>query len=147
MSLRYGEGTMSRSFVFATVAAFVVSFILSFIAHGLILAGEYTLLPGVYRGPQLRPGLFALLLLAQLVMAAAMVAIYRRGVEDRPWLGQGVRFGLLAAALSVVPCYLIGYVVTNIPGMLAVQQIVFETIIVVAMAVTVAWFHRGALRI
>jgi hypothetical protein len=103
-------------FALATLAAFVVSVVLAFVFHGVILAPDYTLLPGVYRGPQFRPGLFALLLLGQLIMAGAMVAIYRYGREARPWLAQGARFGLLVALASVVPCYLIGYAVTNIPG-------------------------------
>jgi len=132
---------MDSKFWVAVAAAFVTSFVLSFIAHGLILAGDYNELLAVYRGPQLRPGLFALLLLAQLIMAAAMVAIYRYGREERPFLGQGLRFGLLAAGLSVIPCYLIGYVVTNIPVWLAIKQIVLETIKVVSMAVAVAWVH------
>jgi hypothetical protein len=133
---------MDKKFALATVAAFITSFVLSFIAHGMILAQEYSALPAVYRGPQLRPGLFSLLLLAQLIMSAAMAALYRYGAEDKPWLGQGIRFGLMAAGLSVIPCYLIGYVVTNIPGALATKQIVFETIIVVAMGIVVAWFYR-----
>jgi hypothetical protein len=32
--------------------------------------------------------------------------------------------------------------VTNIPAALAIKQIVFETIIVVAMGIVVAWFYR-----
>ena len=132
---------MDQKFWLAVAAAFVTSFVLSFISHGIILAEDYNALLAVYRGPQLRPGLFALLLLAQLIMAAALTAIYRYGREDRPFLGQGLRFGLLAAGLSVIPCYLIGYVVTNIPGFLAVKQIVFESIKVVAMGVAVAWVH------
>ena len=126
----------------ATAAAFVTSFALIIIAHGVKLAPEYAALPGVYRGPQFRPGLFSLLLLAILIMSAAMAALYRYGAEDKPFLGQGVRFGLMAAGLSVIPCYLIGYVVTNIPAALAIKQIVFETIIVVAMGIVVAWFYR-----
>jgi hypothetical protein len=130
---------MDRSSWLAVAAAFAVSFVLSFVFHGVILAGEYSQLLAVYRGPQLRPDLFALLLLAQLIMAAAMAAIYRWGQEAKPFLGQGIRFGLLAAALSVVPAYLIGYVVTNIPAWLAIKQIVLETVKVVAMGVAVAW--------
>ena len=115
---------------------------LSFLFHGVVLAPQYSELLAVYRGPQLRPGLFALLLLAQLIRALAMVAVYRQGREAKPYLGQGVRFGLLAAAISVIPAYLIGYAVTNIPATLAVEQIVLETIIVVAMGIVIAWFHR-----
>jgi drug/metabolite transporter (DMT)-like permease len=118
---------MDRRFILAALAAFAASFALSFIFHGLLLAREYEALTAV---------------LAQLVMAFAMVAIYRYGHEQRPYLGQGIRFGLMAAGLSVIPCYLIGYAVTNIPASLAVKQVVLETIIVLAMAVIVAWFYR-----
>ena len=44
--------------------------------------------------------------------------------------------------VSVIPAYLIGYAVTNIPAVLGVEQIVLESIIVVAMGIVVAWFHR-----
>ena len=133
---------MDRKFTLATVAAFATSFVLSFVFHGIVLAPQYNELLTVYRGPQLRPGMMVLLLLAQLIRAVAMVAIYRRGREAKPFLGQGVRFGALTAGVSVIPAYLIGYVVTNIPGSLAVEQIALETIIVVAMGIVIAWFHR-----
>jgi hypothetical protein len=133
---------MDRKFILASLAAFVVSFVLSFVFHGVLLAPEYEALPAVYRGPQFRAGLFAVLIFAQLLMAFAMTAIYRYGREERPYLGQGVRFGVMAAGLSVIPCYLIGYAVTNIPASLAIKQVVLETVVVVAMAVVVAWFYR-----
>ena len=133
---------MDRRFLFASLGAFVTSFVLSFIVHGLILSGDYMTLLNVYRGPQFRPGLFAVLLAAMAIMSVAMTAIYRHGREERPFLGQGLRFGLMAAGLSVIPCYMIGYAVTNIPATLAMKQVVLETMIVTAMAVVVAWFHR-----
>jgi hypothetical protein len=133
---------VDRQAISAFAAALATSLVLSFLFHGVLLAPEYEALLAVYRGPQFRPGMFALLVLAQAVMAAAMVAIYRYGREAKPFLAQGVRFGLLAAGLGVIPCYLIGYVVTNIPAALAVKQIVLETVVVVAMAIAVAWFHR-----
>ena len=133
---------MDRKFTLAAAAALATSFVLSFLFHGVVLAPQYNELLAVYRGPQLRPGMFALLLLAQLIRAVAMVAIYRQGREAKPFLGQGVRFGVLAAGISVIPAYLIGYAVTNIPAALAVEQIVLETIIVVAMGIVIAWFHR-----
>jgi hypothetical protein len=131
-----------RKFLFATMAAFIVSFVLGFIFHGLVLASEYSALTAVYRGPQVGAFRFSLLVLAQILMAAAMVGIYRFGMQEKPYLGQGLRFGLLVACASVIPCYTIGYVVTRIPGALAFKQIVFETIIVVGMAIVIAWTYR-----
>jgi hypothetical protein len=133
---------MDRRFWLATLAAFITSVVLSFIGHGILLAPDYSALQNVYRPPALEPGRFAILLLAQLIMAAAMAALYRFGVEDRPYLGQGVRFGLLAAGVSAVPYTLIGYAVTRITGALAIKQLILETIIVTAMGIVIAWFYR-----
>jgi hypothetical protein len=127
----------------ATAAAFAISFVLSFVFHGLVLGDTYNTLLGVYRGPQFRPTTFAVLVLAQALMAAAMAAVYAYGREQRPYLAQGVRFGLLAAGVSVIPHYMINYAVTNIPAVLAVEQIVLETVKVVAMGIAVAWIYRA----
>jgi hypothetical protein len=133
---------VDRRFALATAAAFATAFALSYVLHGIVLGPEYNALLSVYRGPELPAHMMFLLLLAQLIRAGAMVAIYRQGREDKPFAGQGVRFGLLAAALSVIPLYLIGYVVTNIPAELAIKQIVFEAVIMGAMGVVIAWVYR-----
>lgn len=132
---------MDRTFVLAGLAAFAVSFVLGFTFHGVVLYEDYMALPAVYRGPE--GGVMSLLVLGQIIMAFAMVAIYRYGRENKPYLAQGARFGLLVAAVAVIPAYMIGYAVTNIPAALAVKQIVFDTISVTAMGVVIAWFHRG----
>lgn len=98
---------MDRKFVLAAFCAFVVAFALGFFFHGVLLYREYDALKAVYRGPELKPLLFALLILAQLIMATAMVAIYRFGAQNRPYLGQGLRFGALVACASVIPCDLL----------------------------------------
>ena len=133
---------MDKRFWLATLAAFATSFVLSFIGHGFLLAPDYAGLQNVYRPPVFQPRYFSLLLLAQLIAAAAMTALYRFGIENRPYLGQGARFGLLAAGISAVPYTLIGYAVTNITGALAVKQLIVETVIVTAMGIVVAWFYR-----
>jgi hypothetical protein len=133
---------MDQRFWLATLAAFVTSFVLSFIGHGFLLAPDYMALQNVYRPPIFQPQYFILLLVAQLIAAGAMTALYRFGIEDRPYLGQGVRFGLLAAGISAVPYTLIAYAVTNITGALAIKQLILETIVVTAMGVAIAWFHR-----
>jgi len=35
------------------------------------------------------------------IFAIAFVRIYLRGREDKPWLGQGLRYGMTMAALTV----------------------------------------------
>ncbi len=81
--------------------------------------------------------------LAHLLMAGAFMWIYVRGVENKPWLGQGLRFGLAVAVLAVMPIYIIYYVVQPTPGILAVKQIVFDTIMTLVLGAVVAFLYRG----
>ena len=80
---------------------------------------------------------------AHVMMAGAFTWIYARGVENRPWLGQGLRFGLAVALLCVIPIYTMYYVVQPMPGMLAVKQIVSDTIATLALGAIVAFLYRG----
>ena len=83
------------------------------------------------------------MLLAHVVLAGAFVWIYARGMEAKPWLGQGLRFGLAVALLTCVPYYLIYYSVQPLPGMLVVKQIVFDTIATMILGVAAAFVYRG----
>lgn len=42
-------------------------------------------------------------MIAHAVMAGAFVWIYRQGVAARPYIGQGLRYGLAVALLTAVP--------------------------------------------
>jgi len=133
---------MDRKFLTAVAATFVVTVALAFFIHGVLLFSHYAELPAVFRGARLPLNMLGLMLAAQLIFSLAFVGLYRFGIEDKPWPGQGMRFGLLAAALTVVPNFLIDYVVTNITGVLAIWQIVLESIRVVLIGLMVAWIYR-----
>ncbi len=85
---------------------------------------------------------FALMLLAHVMLSGAFTWIYARGVEPKPWLGQGIRYGIAIALLTVVPTYLIYYVVQPLPGMLVVKQIVFDGILMLVLGAVVAFMYR-----
>jgi hypothetical protein len=59
---------------------------------------------------------------AHVVLAGAFTWIYLRGHEARPWLSQGLRYGLAVALLTVIPSYTIYYVVQPMPGATVVKQ-------------------------
>jgi hypothetical protein len=99
-------------------------------------------LPGLFRSDTEAQGYFHLMILAHVIMAGAFVWIYSRGVEAKPWLAQGLRFGLAVALLTVVPIYMIYYVVQPMPGMLVVKQIVFDGIVVLILGAIVAFIYR-----
>ena len=53
-----------------------------------------------------------------------------------------MRYGIAIALLTVIPMYLIYHAVTPIPFALAIKQIVYDSIRVVLMGVTLAWINR-----
>ncbi len=86
---------------------------------------------------------FHLMIIAHVLMAGAFTWIYARGVENKPWLGQGLRFGLAVALLTAVPYYLIYFTVQPMPSGLAVKQIVFDTTATLILGAVVAFLYRG----
>jgi hypothetical protein len=137
------EGNMSKRFVIAWVVMFVAWMIEGFVVHGLLLASDYRSLPQLFRPEAEAQAYFGWMLLAHVVLAAAYVWIYERGIApEKPWLGQGVRFGVAAALLTVVPTYFIYYAVQPMPGAMVAKQIVFDGIGMVLLGIVVGWLYR-----
>jgi hypothetical protein len=83
------------------------------------------------------------MLLAHVILSGAFVWIYARGVEPKPWMAQGVRFGIAVAMLTIVPTYMIYFVVQPMPGDVVIKQIVFDGVLTVILGVIVAWLYRS----
>jgi hypothetical protein len=133
---------MNKRFLIAWVHVFVAWMAGGFIVHGTLLHADYAMLPNLFRPPAEAQQYFPLMILAHVIMAGAFTWIYSRGAEAKPWVGQGLRFGLAAAVLMVVPWYTIYFVVQPMPAFLVVKQIVFDAILVVLLGVLVALVYR-----
>jgi hypothetical protein len=132
---------MNKKFFIAWIVVFVVWVLGSFVVHGVLLHDDYSQLPNLMRTEADANSLRPLMFLAQLSMAGAFVWIYSRGVEPKPWLAQGMRFGV-AVALLLMPMFLIYYVVQPTPGALALKQMVFEGILVIILGAVAAFFYK-----
>jgi hypothetical protein len=137
---------MNKRFLAAWVIVFIAWMAGSFVVHGVLLHDDYATLPNLFRPEAEAQQYFPLMLLAHVILAGAFVWIYSRGVEDAPWMGQGIRFGLAVALLTIVPMYIIYHVVQPMPGSIAVRQIVFDGILLLALGLLVAFLYRGARR-
>jgi hypothetical protein len=133
---------MNRKFFSAWVVLFVAWFLGSFIVHGVLLAPDYMRLGNLFRAESDARQYFPLMILAHLILSGAFVWIYARGVESKPWMKQGVRFGVAIALLTSVPTYLIYFVVQPMPVVVVVKQIVFDGILLVILGIIVAWLYR-----
>lgn len=133
---------MDKKFFVTWLVAFIVWFLGSFAIHGVMLHGDYMKLPSLFRPEAEAQKYFPLMVLAHVLMAGAFTWIYSRGAEAKPWLAQGVRFGIAVALLMSVPFYMIYFVVQPTPGDTAVKQIVFDSILNVVVGIAVAFMYR-----
>ncbi|MGI9233720.1 MAG: hypothetical protein ACR2RD_08835 [Woeseiaceae bacterium] len=134
---------MNKNFLISWAVIFVVWMASSFAVHGGWLAGAYADLSNLYRPDEEQMGLFHFMLLAHVLMAGAFVWIYQRGQENKPWLQQGIRFGIAIAILAPIPTYMIYFTVLQLPGALAFNQIIGDSLTVIVLGALVAFLSRN----
>jgi hypothetical protein len=139
---QFEGNAMENRFVLAWFVLFIAWLLGSFIVHGLLLHSDYAQLSLLMRSETDAHRYFPLMLLAHVSLSGAFVWIYARGVEARPWVAQGLRFGLAVALLTTVPTYLIYFVIQPMPWNVVVKQIVFDGILMLILGVIVAGLYR-----
>ena len=69
---------------------------------------------------------------------------YRQGIlPNRPWLMQGLRFGIAVAFLMPLPMYLIYYVVQPMEGAIVAKQIIGDAIGLIVTGIIVAFINKS----
>jgi hypothetical protein len=134
---------VNKKFVIAWVAVFIAWMIGSFIVHAQLLHADYLALGPLFRQEADQGAFLPIMLVAHVIMAGAFAWIYARGVEAKPWVTQGLRYGLAVALLAIVPTYLIYYCVQPLPLILVEKQIAFDGTLLLVLGVVVAWVYRG----
>jgi len=138
---------MNKTFVVSVVALFVVSMLLGMVVHGMLLGSDYQRLTevGLFRKESDAQAHFAYMLLAHVFLAVGITWIYRHGRDPRPWMGQGVRFGIALALVTSIPTYLIYFAVQPMPSDLVAKQVAFDLVAMVILGLTAAAVNRDAL--
>jgi hypothetical protein len=134
---------MSKKFIIAWFVLFVAWFLGSFVVHGVLLRPDYMQLTNLFRTEGDAQKYFPLMILAHVILSGAFVWIYARGAEAKPWMAQGVRFGVAVALLTIVPTDMIYFVVQPMPGEVVIKQIIGDGILIVILGAIVAWLYRG----
>lgn len=116
----------------------------SFVIHGVLLQSGYAGLANLFRPETEAQDYMHIMLLAHVVLAGAFVWIYQRGNENKSWLPQGLRFGAAIALLGPIPMYSIYYVVQPLPGIFVMQQIIYESILLLILGAVVAFLNKPA---
>lgn len=133
---------MNTKLAISAAVMAVTSLVLGFIVHGWLLAPDYLSLAALFRPQDQQPGFFGFMIAAHVLIGIGFTWIYLKGREAKPFLAQGIRFGLAVAVLTVIPTYLIYYAVQPMPGNIVAKQIVFDTIAMVLMGIVCAWINQ-----
>ena len=133
---------MNKKFFISTAIIFVATMAVGFLVHGFIMRGDYMQLPNLFRTEEDSKHYFPIMLLAHVILSGALVAIYRRGKESKPFIGQGIRFGLSIALVSTIPLYLIYYAVQPMPGLFVAKQIILDTLGMMGTGVLLARLEK-----
>jgi hypothetical protein len=127
-----------KKLVLAIVAAYIVLMLTNYLIHGVWLTSDYAAIPASHRSPVGMMHRFWVMAVGQFIFAALFAYIYTRGAEKKPWLVQGIRYGILVALLVVIPTALSEYVVYIVPYMLAIKWMVAGGIQMVVLGLVVA---------
>jgi len=128
VTLREPEGIdmPAGKFLVRTLAVAVAMFILGFIGHQLLLGRDYVAIESIMRNKADMQAHMPFALISSLVFSGALVWIYSQGRSVKPWLGQGIRFGIAIWAVASVPLYLTNYTIEPWPGIFIAKILAWE---------------------
>ncbi len=134
---------MNKQFLISVVVLFIASMVFDFTVHGVLLKADYDSQPSLMRKEADAQRHFPAMLLAHVLLAVGVTAIYRRGREaGKPWLGQGVRFGVWFALAACVPGFLIYYAVQPVGLSVVIKQACFGGIATVLVGIVAAGLNK-----
>lgn len=130
-----------KKFIIAFIAVLVFVSLANFLIHGVLLKPYYaqtSLMRGEVDGAAHAPFLG----LAFLFFSLGFVWIYAQGVNSKPFVGQGIRFGLAVWMITSVAEYIVYYAVQPWPGNIVCMQIGYELVMNLVAGVIVAAIYR-----
>lgn len=128
--------------VISVIVIFALSMGFGFLIHEVLLKSDYTQVSQLFRTEEDGKAHFIFLMLGQLIFSIGFVWIYNKGKEAKPFLEQGIRYGIAIAVLTSIPTFLIYYAIQPMPGMLVLKQIIFDSIGVIVRGIVVAWLNK-----
>lgn len=129
---------------YASIAVFLVIFVIEFIVHGVLLDGVYKQTASVWRPQADVEKMMWLFWVGYLIFAPVFVLIYTKGHEaGKTGIGQGLRYGVYMGLLTAIPMNLGWYVVLPIPAALAIYWAIAGMVEMIAAGIAVGLVYRS----
>jgi len=126
--------------ILTMVVIFILANLLGFFVHAIWLRPDYLLVvsqnPGLFR-PDGQEKMVPIML-AYIAFAIGSVWVYAHGVQDKPLLTQGVRFGIAMWLILTVPSFFIAYATQPIPALLLSKQVLSELVSKIVLGIITA---------
>lgn len=129
---------------YASIAVFVVIFVIEFIVNGILLDDIYKQTASVWRPEADIEKMMWLFWVGYAIFAPVFVTIYAKGYEaGKSNLGQGLRYGIYMGLLVAVSMSLGWYAVLPIPAALSVYWAIAGMVEMIAAGITVSLIYRN----
>lgn len=129
---------------YASIAVFVVIFVIELIVNGVLLDGIYKQTASVWRPEADIEKMMWLFWVGYLIFAPVFVAIYAKGYEvGKSNIGQGLRYGIYMGLLIAISMNLGWYAVLPIPVELSVYWVIAGMVEMIAAGITVSLIYRN----
>jgi len=123
----------------SVVVVFIVHEVLSFLIHGLILGGTYAAMTGTWR-PDMQQWMWVMYI-GDLIFVFFFVFFFAKGYEGKG-LVEGVRFGLYATGLVILPGMLAQFSVYNVTFTLTLYWIIFGCIQMIVNGIVASLIYK-----
>ena len=132
----------TKKFLVTAVVVFIVGFLLNFAIHAVLLHDDYSKLPNLLRTETDAQNHFQYIIVANVLYSLALAWIYAQGVTEKPWIGQGIRFGVAVWLMTAVPGYLTYYAVQPWPPEVIYKSIGFDLVRITLLGILAAALYR-----
>jgi len=137
----------SKRMILAVAIVFVALGVAGFLIHGIWLGPTYQAMRDdgfSFRVPDALRHRLWLIWVGDLLYAILFVWVYNRCREDKPWVGQGLRYGVLMTLFTIVPTALNEYAIYDLHHMLVVKWIAAGGVVLVILGGLVAAVCQNA---
>jgi hypothetical protein len=129
--------------ILTMVVIFVLANLIGFFIHAIWLRPDYMLVvsqnPNLFRPEGQEKMLW--IVIAYIAFAIGSVWVYAHGVQDKPLLLQGVRFGILMWLVLTIPSFFIAYATQPIPALLMSKQVLSELVGKILLGIVTAFLY------
>jgi hypothetical protein len=128
----------------AAVVATTVDMIYGYVVYGIVLSGEFSRYPGVFRPMEAVNPNIPLMAAGVLVAMFALAYIYGKGYEGGSGFQEGMRFGGLVGIFGAGYVAVGNYVVMNIGRRMAVAMAVAGLLEFAIVGITIGLVYKPA---